>query len=792
MFNKIGFILIVGLIWSCQDNSAKTKPQEIINFITLESGKTDTLAVDEIFFAPEYNIKVETDKDIEIAYLKSENLLVIKPNSNYSGLKTLHIKNHGNPISIPLNVKKKTAVKFHYKPDQPVSDVFVMGSFNNWNRSLDRLADDDNDGAFETTLYLDDGIYEYQFVADKKEFPDPENPEKVDNGFGSFNSIKRVISAGKENRPNLYFLPEKDSPIVVAVESNASIDQIEFHLYLDNQLLNNDAIIKYNKIIEIDFEKIKSGPGIHTLRMVASYKNQPGNVLYVWLEDGKLLPANKDILWNDAIIYSLMVDRFRNGNSQNDSPVEHSELAKQANFNGGDLAGIFNTLKEGYFDSLGINTLWISPLNKTTDKAFHEWPEPHRYFTGYHGYWPVSSTEVEPRFGSLDQFRQLVKSAHQKDLKILLDFLANHTHQEHPYFKKHRNWFGQIDLPNGEKNVRLWESQRLTTWFDIFIPSFDYLGSEEALEVMTDNAIWWLEQTDVDGFRHDATKHVPYKFWKRLTKKIKTKVDPHKKIPVYQIGETFGGYDLIKSYLNNGMLDAQFNFNQFFTARRIFVEEGSDFADLASSIEKALEVYGYAHKMGNIMDSHDQIRMMSLLEGDLTLSDDGKERAWDDPPVSVNDPVTYKKAQIYMAYLLTTPGVPIIYYGDEFGMTGADDPDNRRMMRFGDQLTKDEQAHLKQVSRLIRLRKDHSALRRGDYKTMYAAGDVLVYSRGDGFERMVIMLNKGKSNQKVEIHLPSWLVGYSLKYENDNEVELDKEILKIELEPYSVKVFNVN
>ena len=323
-----------------------------------------------------------------------------------------------------------------------------------------------------------------------------------------------------------------------------------------------------------------------------------------------------------------MIDRFRNGNPSNDNPIEHPELADQANFNGGDFAGIIQCINEGYFDSLGINTLWISPVNKTTDKAFKEWPEPHRYFSGYHGYWPVSSNETEPRFGSMQELKDLVTLAHNHDIKILMDYISNHVHEEHPYFQNHRDWFGKVDLDNGEKNIRRWDEFRLTTWFDTFIPSFDFVGSEEAMEAMTDNAVWWLKETKVDGFRHDATKHVPYSFWRMLTNKIKHRVNQTRDLNIYQVGETFGGDDLIKSYVNNGMLDAQFNFNQFFVARRVFVEEQSSFEDLAMAIEKSLEVYGHNHLMGNIMDSHDQVRMMALLEGDLSLSDNGTERAW--------------------------------------------------------------------------------------------------------------------------------------------------------------------
>jgi cyclomaltodextrinase len=487
-----------------------------------------------------------------------------------------------------------------------------------------------------------------------------------------------------------------------------------------------------------------------------------------------------------------MIDRFKNGDANNDNPVKNPELADQANFNGGDFAGIIQCIKNDYFDSLGINTLWISPVNKTTNKAFKEWPEPHRYFSGYHGYWPVSSDETEPRFGSMQELQDLVILAHKHDIKVLMDFISNHVHEEHPYFQNHRDWFGKVDLENGEKNIRRWDEYRLTTWFDTFIPSFDYVRSEKALQTMTDNAVWWLKETGVDGFRHDATKHVPYKFWRTLTNKIKHRVDPNRRLNIYQVGETFGGDDLIKSYVNNGMLDAQFNFNQFFVARRIFVEKDGNFEDLSMAIEKSLEAYGYNHLMGNIMDSHDQVRMMALLEGDLSLSDNGTERAWHRPKIVVDDLETYKKEVVFLTYLLTVPGIPIIYYGDEFGMTGANDPDNRRMMRFADQLTENESQQLAHITQLIKLRKSHSSLRRGDFKTLFYDHDILAYTRGDNNERIIIVLNKGPKSRDIKFNLPEWMPCNKIKsLQSGKIIQVNENKVEIILNSYSANAFTV-
>lgn len=117
-----------------------------------------------------------------------------------------------------------------------------------------------------------------------------------------------------------------------------------------------------------------------------------------------------------------------------------------------------------------MNTFWISPIVDNTNNAFQEYPAPHRYFTGYHGYWPVSSTEVEEKFGTMEIAKELVKKAEDNDIEILLDFVSNHVHEEHPLWKTARDWFGKLELPDGKLNLRLWDEQRLTTWFEPYMP----------------------------------------------------------------------------------------------------------------------------------------------------------------------------------------------------------------------------------------------------------------------------------------------------------------------------------
>ncbi len=785
-------LFYLGQFQRCSDNNAPTKFPELIEFIPITAGQLDTLYMDEILYSQSYNFTFLGNPNLTVSYNQADRSLIIAPAPQFTGLTFLEFQNDKEVARVlPLIVKQKIPVVFQYTPQGSETDIYIMGNFNTWDRSSHPMHDEDHDGTYCRTVYLDDGVYEYQFVVGDKEIWDPKNPEKVDNGFGSYNSLVRVKSPYKSEAPQLNFLPGTDKKVNIAINKQELHPPDQLFVLKNNQFYPSEYITLSDSQATIDLSGLdRSQKELNIIRLVATHQGYPGNILTVWTKGSRPTSQHDTFIWQDAIIYSLMVDRFHNGDTTNDQPIRDPRLADQANFQGGDLAGITRKIEEGYFNQLGISTLWISPVNKTTDQAYQEWPEPHRYFSGYHGYWPVKATQTEPRFGTLSELKKLVASAHQHDLKVLLDFVSNHVHIEHPYYHDHPEWFGTDELADGRKNIRRWNEFRLTTWFDTFLPSFDYIHSSVALDTTVDNAIWWLEQTKIDGFRHDATKHVPKKFWKTLTHRIKAQINPQREVNIFQIGESFGSNQLIKDYVNNGMLDAQFNFNQFFTQRRIFAEEKGHFQDLALSIRKSQEDFGYNHLMGNIMDSHDQVRMMAYLDNDLSLSDNGTERAWQSPPLQVDSPTAYQKELVLMTYLLTVPGVPIIYYGDEWGMTGANDPDNRRMMRFADQLQPIQQEQLQNIAQLIQVRKEHSALRRGDYLTLYTSKEVMLYSRGDCFERMVIVLNKSGRKQSISCQLPGWIQARHLYSVLDDQViPLNTQTLQIELPAYYGNIY---
>jgi len=760
MLKKLYYLPVLLLFFfSCSKNHTQ-KIQDIIQPINLEEGIEKEIVISDIFYAPNYNLTFSPNPNVTVNYDSVNNILKIKANEGFTGLDLLEFTFENQKYDIPFKLEPRKKYLFTYKPKGKHKQVNLFGQFNSWDRNSLPMSDEDGNGIYKISVPLDPGRYEYKFYVDGAELIDPRNPVKVPNGLGDYNSVI-IIEPSKEDDLYLHclnYLAEdqvKKFNYFFEGSEPSKINETNIVALLDNQLVNINLIkVDGNNISLLFPDDLIEGERL--LRVAVRIGGKFTNIQSTRIIDGNPVDNNSPKSWQDAVIYSLMVDRFNDGDSTNDKPIVHDSLFKQANYNGGDLQGIINKINDGYFDSLGVNTFWISPIVDNTNKAYREYPSPHRYYTGYHGYWPVSLDGVEEHFGDMNLAKKLINKAHNHGIKILLDYVAHHVHEENPLWKNHRDWFGKLDLPDGRKNLRLWDEYRLTTWFEPYIPSFDYVHSKEALETMTDNAVWWLEETRADGFRHDAVKHVPNEFWRLLTKKIKERIEIPEETKVYQIGETFGGFDLISSYVNNGQLDAQFNFNLYDIAIPVFLHKDNSFKLLDLQMQKTFQVYGVNHLMGNLADSHDKIRYMAMADSDLEINDGrASDFAWNNPP-KVDHPSSYEKLKLYLAYILTIPGVPVIYYGDEIGMTGASDPDNRRMMRFDTQLNQNEKQTFQDVSRLIHVRDNHPALRHGDFYTLEADNNIYAYIRSDMNERILIILNKDEKQHEVILNLPTF------------------------------------
>ena len=593
-----------------------------------------------------------------------------------------------------------------------------------------------NNGVWELEMLLNPGAYQYQVVVDGSWILDPANPVQVPNGIGGINS-QLTIGGGEESDAPSFEMEEGDAVNALRFTGESP----ETFIFWENQQLE---VSEEGGKIRFELPETGKNEERSYLRIYIVQGNEVVDYLFP-LAKGLLVRETDQLISADQhqnILYFMLVDRFSNGDSSNDAPLEDERVLPPANYHGGDLAGIKAKLEAGYFDELGVNTIWISPLNQNPEGAFQEFPEPRRWFSGYHGYWPVSSSQVDHRFGTNAELKELVNTAHGRNTKVILDFVANHVHEDHPLIQNHPDWKTELDLPDGTKNIRIWDEQRLTTWFDTFLPSLDF-SNPEVIETQVDSALYWLKEFNLDGFRHDATKHIPLAFWRRLQQRTKLEVDR----PLFQIGETFGSRELIGSYVGSGMLDGQFDFNLYFDLRTILTSEDPKAEDLVNSVKATLGSYGYHSLMGNISGNHDMPRFIAYAGKDLGSNEDAKEAAWS-RKVGVKDPVGYRKLEQLHAFLMVAPGIPVIYYGDEIGMSGAQDPDNRRDMRFDD-LNENETQVKNTVKELASYRKNMMALNYGQTTAFAADEKAFVMVREYLDEAAILILNLSDDDRTI-------------------------------------------
>jgi glycosidase len=498
----------------------------------------------------------------------------------------------------------------------------------------------------------------------------------------------------------------------------------------------------------------------------------------------------------DDVVYLIMPDRFANGDPSNDDPARSRGLfdrGKTRYYHGGDLQGIIDRLP--YLKDLGVTAIWTTPVYDNVDHL----NEKERYdgaaITDYHGYGAVDFYAVDEHLGDLAKYRELVEAAHAAGLKVIQDQVANHTGPYHPWVADPPTptWFhGTAD--RHPKNVwQTWtvadphatpdiQRETLDGWFIDILPDLNQ-DDPDVSRYLVQNALWWVGITGLDAIRQDTLPYVPRRFWSEWSGAL------HREYPkLTLLGEMFDGDPALVSYFQGGVsrdgidsgIDTLFDFPSFYPIRRAFAE-GKPLRELA------------------VMLAHDRLypdaSVLVTLSG---LHDTGR---------FMNEPgATVAGRQLADTFLLTARGTPLVYYGDEIGLPGGGDPDNRRDFPGGfpgdardafitGGRTAEEAAVFENFRRLAWLRGELAPLRRGRMLTLAVTDQAWAYARVLDGQAVVVVLNN--ATEPVSLDIPTAAAGWTADRSLENRLgggfaRVEGGRLRVSLGPRSAAIYSAH
>lgn len=403
--------------------------------------------------------------------------------------------------------------------------------------------------------------------------------------------------------------------------------------------------------------------------------------------------------WQDETIYFLLVDRFNNGDPTNDFDVNTQDPFA---YHGGDFQGIIDKLD--YLKEMGFTAIWLSPIFDNSEK-------------GYHGYWIKDFYQTEEHFGTIEKFKELVNEAHKRGMKIILDFVVNHTSPEHPWVNdpEKKDWFHE------KKEIIDWADQeQLENGWIYGLPDLAQ-ENPEVKKYLLDVAKWWITETDIDGYRLDTVKHVPIEFWKEFSREVKSV-----KKDFYLLGEVYVDDPMIIANYQEAGITGSVDYPLYTKLRDAFVLPDQSLSLVFSSLERNEQLYNRPELMGKFIDNHDNPRFTHH--------------------IIKNNVHPGPRWRLALTFMYTTPGIPIVYYGSEIALNGGNDPDNRRLMDF-----RADQDLIEYIKKIGRIRNEHKSLTRGKMELLYEKQGMAIYKRSTDNETMIIALNNTSSTKKVDI-----------------------------------------
>ncbi|MCB9794856.1 MAG: hypothetical protein H6741_19295 [Alphaproteobacteria bacterium] len=640
-------------------------------------------------------------------------------------------------------------VTLRYTARAGAAQVSLAGPFNGWDPGATPLVDEGG-GVFTLSFGLDPGAWPYKLVehvnGEQRWACDPEAayaqcdegytwaPECIPGGAGC-NSMLVVSCEAPEAAVQALSIDREAGSLRFTPSFTSAPDGAPFA----ELVLEVDGVeeARLTELSEIEVAALQ--PGRHTVR--ATLRDAAGRSA-----EPLYIPAwTDDRAWETGLMYWVFVDRFSNGDPSRDGAEGTSDAI--TDYLGGDWQGVIDKLD--YLDEMGITALWITAPQDNAEGAWGD--KCGADFSGYHGYWPSDPWGVEEHFGSEDDFRRLVAEAHARGMRVLVDWVANHVHQDHPYALEHPEWFNELLICEGD----VWNTAPEVCWFDPFLPDIRYYDPAPLVQ-MVDDAVAWIQEYELDGYRVDAVKHVPHSLLFNLQSRIRAEVE-HRVAggdeAFYTVGETYSGdRALIASYVDARQLDAQFDFPLYWAILATFARDEMSLRELEQALADSEAAYGGA-LMSTFLGNHDVERFIAhasgevvSLYGDGPCGGDGALRRPDTPP---DADAPYQRLKLAWTWLLAHEGLPLVYYGDEIGLEGYADPDNRHLMRFGDALSAREADVLAHVQALGQARRAHPAMSTGARAEWWIEDDVSGWARVSGGDEVLAVVNRSGQDRAL-------------------------------------------
>lgn len=460
--------------------------------------------------------------------------------------------------------------------------------------------------------------------------------------------------------------------------------------------------------------------GVKTLPITVTdqYGNKFSTTVDVEITD-RVKKNENDFDWDEAVVYFMMTDRFFDGNESNNKASGADTYGDNPGlYHGGDFAGV--TAKLDYLQDLGVNTIWLTPIVENiagvtvTDEGKEDVP----YNAAYHGYWASDFTKLNPTMGTTEEFKTMISEAHKRGMRIMVDIVVNHAGYgtESTFADMLR------DKSVSEGDIKSWQSG---------LPDF----ATEKADVRAKLVEWqtsWMKDYGVDYFRVDTVKHVDSTTWAAL-KNSTTEVNPSFKM----IGEYYGaGYASNGSTLGSGQMDADLDFD--------FNDQATSFVSgNISSVEKFLSArnsaLNNAYMTGQFLSSHDEDGFKASLINGKGYTEDEATSA----------------ALVAATLQLTAKGIPVIYYGEEVGLSGLNNypyQTNRYDMDFS-KATKDNVTY-QHYKNLLSIRNAYTDVFARGSRTVVAGSDEEGYdvvSRSYGGTTLYVGMNIKDTAKEVKV-----------------------------------------